>query len=214
MIVELRRSDKAPWLWDCRGDTEHFSLSSYWFFAFQILEVSKVFTFFFCSSVNEHQFQLSSFMKNVLVKQLKKNRLVCLRDSTNYNHSRRIQQSHNWDYQFISLADVGAIENYDQKPCFRVVSSRAHSGCKNRQVNQRLSVDRSKSRKISEWWCCQKGLVRKILWLFETARFHRSFDACEVRVAVGLGKTHIGQPNPPHWWGWTPYFVQWVGLGW
>jgi hypothetical protein len=31
------------------------------------------------------------------------------------------------------------------------------------------------------------------------------------RMVVGLSKTHIGQPNPPHWWGWTPYFFQWVG---
>jgi hypothetical protein len=33
------------------------------------------------------------------------------------------------------------------------------------------------------------------------------------RVVVGLDKTRRGCPNPTHWWGWTPYFVQWVGLG-
>jgi hypothetical protein len=34
------------------------------------------------------------------------------------------------------------------------------------------------------------------------------------RVAVGLNKTRRECPNPIHWWGWTPYFVQWVGLDW
>jgi hypothetical protein len=35
-----------------------------------------------------------------------------------------------------------------------------------------------------------------------------------IRVVVGLNKTRRGCPNPIHWWGWTPYFVQWVELGW
>jgi hypothetical protein len=34
------------------------------------------------------------------------------------------------------------------------------------------------------------------------------------RVVVGLDKTRRGCPNLTHWWGWTPYFVQWVGLSW
>jgi hypothetical protein len=39
------------------------------------------------------------------------------------------------------------------------------------------------------------------------------FFALLARVVVGLNKTQRGCPNPTHWWGWTPYFVQWVGLG-
>jgi hypothetical protein len=42
---------------------------------------------------------------------------------------------------------------------------------------------------------------------FELLRSQNSNDL-HVRVVVGLSKTHIEQPNPPHWWDWTPYFVQ------
>jgi hypothetical protein len=34
------------------------------------------------------------------------------------------------------------------------------------------------------------------------------------RMTVELNKTRRGCSNPTHWWGWTPYFVQWVGLDW
>jgi hypothetical protein len=41
-----------------------------------------------------------------------------------------------------------------------------------------------------------------------------NFVMITIRVIVELNKTRRECANPTHWWGWTPYFVQWVGLGW
>jgi hypothetical protein len=73
-------------------------------------------------------------------------------------------------------------------------------------------------------WHCFIFFMLWVIILFNVIRARFAHDVCIIsvisiyivnsRVVVGLGKTHIGQPNPPHWWGWIPYFVQWVGLGW
>jgi hypothetical protein len=74
----------------------------------------------------------------------------------------------------------------------------------NNKANKKYSRDNKKQR---AWHDTSASEIEAFLGILLYMRL------ALIRVAVGLGKTYIGQPNPPYWWGWTPYFVQWVGLG-
>jgi hypothetical protein len=62
--------------------------------------------------------------------------------------------------------------------------------------------------------CYKRDIAIKFSWILNDEINHYICNDIMRRVAVGLDKTRRGCPNPIHWWGWTPYFVQWVELSW
>jgi hypothetical protein len=67
-------------------------------------------------------------------------------------------------------------------------------------------------RKSSLLWLRELSSTLIILTFnYIKSRESSAYDLTITRVIVELSKAHIGQPNPPHWWDRTLYFVQWVG---
>jgi hypothetical protein len=68
------------------------------------------------------------------------------------------------------------------------------------ESSKMLSLSHSRSSRL---------LSSSLLSWFLLSRYDRLFKDSS-RVVVGLNKTRRGCPNPTYWWGWTPYFIQWV----